>query len=52
MLIRDFLLFNISIFSSTIQTDPGNNLTDSTTTLHSKLVRQVSQVIVGRNLGR
>jgi len=33
-----------SIFSSTIQTDIGTNLTDLTMTTQNKLVRQLSQV--------
>ncbi|CAF4689778.1 unnamed protein product, partial [Rotaria magnacalcarata] len=31
------------MFSATIQTDTETNLTDSTSTTHSKLVRQMSQ---------
>jgi hypothetical protein len=42
---RNFSCKNYLIFSSTIQTDTGTNLTDSIMTTQNKLVRQLSQVI-------
>jgi hypothetical protein len=43
------LFIEYVIFSSTIQTDTGTILTDSTTTIPNKLARQISQVMILKN---